>query len=164
MKRLTFNDLTIDLKNLLAEISVIKSSYSWNNYCEIISGITKQNVYSELDTIHTSILAYIHQLKQFTKNPNYRNDTNCVDKFLSGEILVVRKMAINALSFLQKKADNTIDDTEKELLQEVIYSLRTATNDYLNIVREIIQNNQKLQEISLRLGIDYIQKYQLENV
>ena len=161
---LDFYELTVNLENLLARISVIKSSYSWNKYCKIFSGATQDNIYSSLDTIHHNVLAYIYQLQQFTENPNYRLSSQDVEKFLNNEILEIRKRAIDSLAYLSMKANYTTDDVEKELLQEIVTNLRIAVNNYLAIVRDIIQHNPKMQAISRMFGYNYIEKYELNDI
>lgn len=159
-------ELTIGLKALLARVSSLKEGYVWNDYCisRKLKEKTETSMTSSILSLHEDILAYRSKLEYFVENQDVYHDTTCVDKFMNGEIIVIRKQAIKSLNVLKSKARNSVDEEEKRALNFVIEDLRNSVNEWLSVVRDVLQHNRKLQSMLLNIGIDYRKKYELEDI
>ena len=155
--------LTVALDNLLAEVSAIKSSHSWNRYALIV-GAAEEKTSTRVVMLHYDVLSYRMMLESFIENADYFQDTSCVDKFLNGEISLMKPKAQKALDVLRAIGRNTKDLTERGRLAEAVCDLRDSVNVYLAIVRDVVQHNRKLQTYLLRLGVNYLEKYDLSDL
>lgn len=159
-------ELTIGLKSLLASITSLKENYTWNDYCisRNLKEKTETSMTSTILSLHEDIVAYRSKLEYFIETQDYYHDTSCVDKFMNGEIIVIRKQAIKSLNVLKSKVRNSVDEDERLALNFVIEDLRNSVNEWLSIVRDVLQHNRKLQTILLSHNIDYRKKYELDDI
>lgn len=155
-------------RSLLAEVLKLSESISWKRFCnssELKSLKEAKKMYStNYELLHQNVLSYLNMLQDYVNNHNYFEDKSLQDKFLNGEITAVRTLATKGLNVLQLKIDKSKTNEEKTELQNVVDELKTAINMYLSILRDIVQHDKKLQTILLNKGINYIEKYQLEDL
>jgi len=160
--------LDIAARSLLAEVLKLSESISWKRFCnlsELKSLKEAEKMYiTNYEALHQNGLAYLSMLQDYVDNHNYFEDKSLQDKFLNGEITAVRTLAIKSLNILQLKIDKSKINEEKIELQNVVDEIKTAINMYLGILRDILQHDRKLQTILLTKGINYIEKYQLEDL
>lgn len=155
-------------RSLLAEVLKLSESISWKRFCNLkeLKGLKEaEKVYTtNYEALHQNVLAYLNMLQDYVNNHNYFEDKSLQDKFLNGEITAVRTLAIKSLNVLQLKIDESKIDEEKIELQNIIDEIKTSINMYLSILRDILQHDRKLQTVLLNRGINYIEKYQLEDL
>lgn len=155
-------------RSLLAEILKLSESISWKRFCTLseLKSLkeAKKTYNTNYELLHQNALSYLNMLQDYVNNHNYFEDKSLQDKFLNGEITAVRTLATKSLNVLQLKIDKSKTNEEKTELQNVVDELKTAINMYLSILRDILQHDIKLQTILLKKGINYIEKYQLEDL
>ena len=155
-------------RSLLAEVLKLSESISWKRFCslsELKNLKEAEKMYAtNYEALHQNVLAYLNMLQSYVNNHNYFEDISLQDKFLNGEITTVRTLAIKSLNVLQLKIDKSKINEEKVELQNVVDEIKTSINMYLGILRDILQHDRKLQTILLNKGINYIEKYQLEDL
>lgn len=160
--------LDIAARSLLAEILKLSESISWKRFCnlsELKSLKEAEKLYAtNYEALYQNALSYLNMLQDYVNNRNYFEDKSLQDKFLNGEITAVRMLAIKSLNVLQLKVDKSKINEEKTELQNTIDEIKTAINMYLGILRDILQHDRKLQTILLSKGINYIEKYRLEDL
>lgn len=159
--------LEIAARSLLAEVVKFSESISWQRLCTS-KGLgnlneAKNSYASNYETLHHNALAYLNMLEKYVVNHDYFEDRSLQDKFLNGEITAVRDLAIKSISILQSKADNS-ETSEKEEIQTIINEIKASINIYLGIIRDILHHDKKLQTILLKRGINYVEKYRLEDI
>jgi hypothetical protein len=155
--------LTVALDALFAEVSAIKSSYSWNGYA-MLCGAKEEKIGTSVERLHDDILSYRQMLEAFVENAEYFQDNSCVDKFLNGEITLVKAKAQKSMNVLKAKAQNSKDLEERRLLAEAVDDMKDSVNFYLAIVRDIVRHNRKLQTYLLKRGVNYLEKYDLADI
>lgn len=163
--------LDIATRSLLAEVLKLAESISWKRFCSLrevkdLKDLKEaEKVYTtNYKALHQNALSYLNMLQDYADNHNYFEDKSLQDKFLNGEITTVKTLAIKSLNVLQLKINGSKINEEKIELQNAIDEIKTAVNTYLGILRDILQHDRKLQTILLRRGINYIEKYQLEDL
>lgn len=153
--------ITIALKMLFAEVTEINSNFS---SATLHSKVITEEITSSILMLEDDIKAYRSVLRRFANNYDYLNDTSCIDKFLNGEIIEVRAKAISSLKVLGLKYKCCKTEPDKTNLGRVIIDLRNSVNEYLSIIRETLRTNRKLQTILLSRNINYVDKYNLEDI
>ena len=155
-------------RSLLAEVLKLSESISWKRFCslsELKSLKEAEKVYTtNYEDLHQNALSYLNMLQDYVNNHNYFEDKSLQDKFLNDEITAVRTLAIKSLNVLQVKIDKSKINEEKIELQNAVDEIKTVINMYLGILRDILQHDRKLQTILLTKGINYIEKYRLEDL
>lgn len=170
----TYNDntnlfqLDTAARSLLAEVFKLSESISWKRFCSLreLKGLTEaeKSYHTNYEALHQNALSYLNMLQDYVNNHNYFEDKSLQDKFLNGEITVVRTLAIKSLNVLQLKIDNSKINEKKIELQNIVDEIKTAINMYLGILRDILQHDRKLQTILLNKGINYTEKYRLDDL
>ena len=158
--------LDVAARILLAEVTELAESISWKRFCSLkgIEILKEANYATSYKGLHQNAVAYLDMVRSYIDNHNYYEDNSLQDRFLNGEIIAVRKLAIKALEILQAKVDSSKDDAEKIELQNTIDEIRLSINMYLSILRDILQHDVKLQTMLLRRRINYIEKYDLSDI
>lgn len=160
--------LEIAARSLLAGVVKLAESVSWQRFC-----LTKKFEYlneaknryaTTYKNLHQNALAYLDMLEDYVENHDCFEDKSLQDKFLNGEIIAVRDLAVKSINILQSKIDNSKSDDEKTEIQTIIDEIKTDINIYLDILRDILQHDKKLQTILLKRGVNYIEKYRLEDI
>lgn len=160
-------ELNLAAKYLLSSISELSEAWSWKSFCDYKNtslNESKTHYETTFNTLHQNALAYSNMLKNYVDNHNYYEDKSLQDKYLNGEITVVKKLAIKNLKVLENRANNSKDEIEKQRILNVTEDIKNVINDYLEILRDVLGHDRKLQTILLSKGIDYKKKYDLENL
>ncbi len=131
--------LTIALNTLFAEVSAIKSSYSWNDYA-LLCRAKEEKIITSVTRLHDNILSYRQMLESFVKNAEYFQDNSCVDKFLSRKITLVKAKAKKSINILRTRAQNSKDLEERRLLSATAYEIKDSVNFYLTIARNVVRH------------------------
>ena len=84
--------------------------------------------------------------------------------FFADVASTVRHRAEKSINILQRVADKTIDKNEKRLLLDDIEMLKTTVNLYLETVSDILENNDFLQNRLNLIGVDFVEKYNLQDL
>lgn len=129
--------LTIALNTLFAEVSAIKSSYSWNDYA-LLCRAKEEKIATSVTRLHDDILSYRQMLESFVKNAECFQDNSCVDKFLSRKITLVK--AKKSINILRTKAQNSKDLEERRLLSATADDMKDSVNFYLTIARDVVRH------------------------
>jgi hypothetical protein len=75
-----------------------------------------------------------------------------------------REKALKGVTFLQHLSNSTKDKYYKIRWNYLLNTFKTVVNGSLEIVRNTLAADQKFCEIYQRLGIDYIEKFKLQDI
>lgn len=151
------------LKVIFASISKLKFEESHNKLLKY-KKLEEVSLVSDYLGLYGDLQAYLDMLVSFANNKDYYKDNSIVDKFLNGEITEIRKRAIHSMNVLQLKIRNSKDSIEKVHAQKDLDNLKKATNEYLELIRDFVKHNKKLQTILLKRNINYIERYNLKDI
>lgn len=101
---------------------------------------------------------YYEDLRDFDTKP--RDDWNT----LLENLVSTRERVVQGLAVLQKFADNTNDEVYKTNWNFIATTFKQITNATLRHVRDTLAADQKFCEMYQRLGIDYIEKFKLQDI
>ena len=101
---------------------------------------------------------YYRDLRDFDTKP--RDDWNSILEQISNE----KEKAKKAISILQRISDETKDEFYKIRWQFILDTFTLITNATLQHVRDTLAADQKFCEMYTRLNVDYIKKFNLQNI
>lgn len=162
-ENLSFRKLTIALLNIIANGTTLAESASWNNYARLKS-LEEAKTESDLFSLRSDVVNYREKLRFYVDNEKYQNDISLTNKFFTEVVSTVRKRAEKSLKVLSKTAESTKNVEEKQCLLDDIELLKVTTNLYLESVRNILDDNEKIQRYLGVFGIDYVTKYDLSDL
>lgn len=101
---------------------------------------------------------YYEDLRNFDRNP--REDWNNILE----KLMETREKALKGVNFLQRLSETNKDNYYRIRWNYLLNTFKTVVNDSLEIVRNTLVADQKFCEMYQRLGIDYIEKFKLQNI
>lgn len=158
-----FKELTFSLLGLVADGIALSESVVWNMFAKYKS-LQEVKTESNLSSLRNDVVNYREKLRFYISQESYHNDTSITNKFFTDVVSTVRQLAEKSINILQRIADRTIDENEKQLLLDDIEMLKTTVNLYLETVRNILENNAFLQNRLNLIGVDFVEKYNLQGL
>lgn len=158
-----FKELTFSLLGLVADGAALSESVVWNMFAKYKS-LQEVKTESNLFSLRNDVVNYREKLRFYISQESYHNDTSITNKFFKDVVSTVRQRAEKSINILQRISDRTIDENEKQLLLDDIEMLKTTVNLYLETVRNILENNAFLQNRLNLIGVDFVEKYNLQGL
>ena len=158
-----FKELTFSLLGLVADGTALSESVVWNMFAKY-KPLQEVKTDSNLFSLRNDVVNYREKLRFYISQESYHNDTSITNKFFTDVVSTVRQRAEKSINILQRVADRTIDENEKQLLLDDIEMLKTTVNLYLETVRNILENNAFLQNRLNLIGVDFVEKYNLQGL
>lgn len=159
----SFKELTFSLLGLIADGTSLSESVVWNMFAKHKS-LQEVKTESDLFSLRNDVVNYREKLHFYISQESYHNDASITNKFFADVVSTVRQRAEKSINILQRVADKTIDKNEKQLLLDDIEMLKTTVNLYLETVRDILENNDFLQNHLNLIGVDFVEKYNLQDL
>ena len=163
MNQISLKELTYKLLNILAKGLSLAESSSWNSFARL-QHLQEVNITSDLFSLREDILNYQEKLHFYVDQESYHNDISLTNKFFTNVVSTIRSRAEKSLNILIRTSNNTKDNISKQQLLEDIRLLKETTNFYLETIRTILENDEKIQKYIGAFGIDFVEKYNLSNL
>ena len=146
-----------------------------NDLLHITMGVTFNDIYTSLQErkfaeksekivaddiyeLQKNMDYYYEDLRNFDRNP--REDWNNILE----KLMETRKKALKGVNFLQRLSETNKDNYYRIRWNYLLNTFKTVVNDSLEIVRNTLVADQKFCKMYQRLGIDYIEKFKLQNI
>ena len=167
-EKLTLKNLTFQILSFITDCislgeSCVAANYlNHNKLSEKAQDILKEAIVDFL-SLRDNIEAYINKLRYYRDNHLYYEDNSLTDKFLTEVAATVRPKAQESLNILKRTEQHTKDEESRAALALDLDALCTMTNQYIDTII-LFLNESSLGERLARLGVDYIEKYNLTHL
>lgn len=155
------DELLIKYQMLIISIRRLNECYIYNKIAKI-EHIQEKKVISKLENADKDIAAYNDNLTEYINNHSKYEADMGQDKFFMNAIIEIRDLAEQGFKCLVNMSKNTKDQNEKTYIEDLIVNLKTTTNFLLRLVRTILENDEKFQNLMNSHNINCIKKYNLE--
>ncbi len=152
-----FDKIINDVLHISTDVvfeSIYRDVYKSTHFVEQANKIEVNDIYE----LQKNMDYYYRDLRNFDTKP--RDDWNSILEQISNE----KEKAKKAISILQRISDETKDEFYKIRWQFILDTFTLITNATLQHVRDTLAADQKFCEMYTRLNVDYIKKFNLQNI
>jgi hypothetical protein len=155
--------LSVELDKIVNDLLHITMGVTFNDiYTKLhehkIAEKSEKIVADDIYELQKNMDYYYEDLRNFDRKP--RKDWNNILE----KLMETREKALKGVTFLQHPSNSTKDKYYKIRWNYLLTTFKTVVNDSLEIVRNTLAADHKFCEMYQRLGIDYIEKFKLQDI
>ena len=151
----TLFQLDVGARQLSTDLLALEAESLWMDFCELKKGTSDSEAEStslqEYKSLYNNVMSYMGIIADLIDDYVHDYDsfmnTTVPNTFLNGKIVAAREPAVNSIKDLENRAELMESEKEKESLKNVIKKLREGVNENLNMLRDIIDYDEKLRSV-----------------